>query len=313
MKIFITGASGFIGSSVATKLLSEGHEISLLIRNPSTLWRVNSCQGICKIIQGDLQHPESYRVELEKFSPEVVIHLAWQGVSGLERNSSAQYGNVEGTIKLIDIAIAIGVKAFVSLGSQAEYGNINMRADENAPTIPTHLYGAAKLATYHLGSKLSETSGMRFVWLRLFSSYGPGDNPSWFIPSLIIGALKGAKPKLTNCEQMWDFIHVGDVTAAIRAVALNPKAQGLYNLGSGKAVKLSDVVKKIGSIMQFNFELGGMPYRQDQVMHLEANIDKLKSAVGWSPIIELEQGLDETVRWWGLQKNLDGPYTFSGI
>lgn len=298
MKIFVTGATGFIGSFVVADLISHGHEIAILLKSDASSWRINGIKDRLIVMEGDLRLPKSYKDPLMKFRPDIVIHLAWQGVSGSERNNPVQFENIFDTIELIKICREANVGAFVGLGSQAEYGNINMRADEGAPTNPTHLYGAAKLATFHLASNLAEISSMRFVWLRLFSSYGPGDNPGWFIPSLIMGAMQGRNPGLTRCEQIWDYIHVRDVASAIRAVSTCPKAIGAYNLGSGVPVILRDIVEEIGQILSFSFELGGVPYRPDQVMHLEANIDKLKRDTGWTPKEDLKMGILEAVEWW---------------
>jgi UDP-glucose 4-epimerase len=306
MKIFVTGATGFIGSFVVADLLSGGHEIAILLKSDTSPWRIDGIKDRLKIIEGDLKLPISYKDPLIKFGPDIVIHLAWYGVGGSERNNPAQFENILDAIELIKICIEAEVSAFVGLGSQAEYGNINMRADESVPTNPTHMYGAAKLATFHLASKLAEISSMRFVWLRLFSSYGPGDNPGWFIPSLITGAMQGRNPGLTRCEQTWDYIHVRDVASAIRAVSICPNAIGVYNLGSGAPVILSDIVEEIGQILNFSFELGGLPYRPDQVMHLEANIDKLKRDTGWIPKEDLKLGIREAVEWWKHQLNQVG-------
>jgi nucleoside-diphosphate-sugar epimerase len=140
---------------------------------------------------------------------------------------------------------------------------------------------------------------MRFAWLRLFSSYGPGDDPGWMIPYLILELLKGKTPALTKCEQLWDYIYASDVADAICRVASTPTANGFFNLGSGEAPPLSNTVKTLRDAIDPSLPLGigQVPYRPDQVMHLQANNHRLRSLTGWQPNISLEEGLLRTVEW----------------
>ena len=138
------------------------------------------------------------------------------------------------------------------------------------------------------------------TWLRLFSSYGPMDQQDWLIPYLINSLLKGESPNLTLAEQVWDYIHVADVASAIALMIDKPNVHGVFNLGSGNAVPLKSIIEKtrdlINPLTLLNF--GAVPYREDQVMHLEANIDLLTNATGWRPIVDINEGLLETVNWW---------------
>jgi nucleoside-diphosphate-sugar epimerase len=96
---------------------------------------------------------------------------------GRHRNDAAQHVNVFESLRLLELALDAGARAFVGLGSQAEYGPCAARIDETAPTHPTTMYGTAKLATSLLADRMCALSGARFAWLRLFSSYGPQDHP----------------------------------------------------------------------------------------------------------------------------------------
>src|SRR5207237_10718042 len=102
-----------------------------------------------------------------------------------------QIGNLNHTIELLKVAIDCGARHFVGLGSQAEYGPCQGTIDESTSTHPTTLYGATKLSTFHLTDQICRLSRIRFAWLRLFSSYGPLDDPAWLIPSTILALLRG--------------------------------------------------------------------------------------------------------------------------
>ena len=92
---------------------------------------------------------------------------------------------------LVEAAAANHVGKFIGIGSQGEYGLLSGKITETALPVPTSLYGAAKVAMQVLASQLCADAGVEFAWLRLFSTYGPQDNPDWLIPSLITQMLDG--------------------------------------------------------------------------------------------------------------------------
>ncbi len=299
MKIFITGGNGFIGSHVV-RYLSAEHEVTLLLRQQSDTSRITDIIDDVTVMRAELSEHELVAEALKKTKPEVVIHLAWAGVHNKYRNDQVQTSNIHNSIKLLEAAAEIGVKAFVGLGSQAEYGPCENIIDETQETKPTTLYGAAKLATCIYTEKLAEELGVRFAWARVFSTYGPSDHPEWMIPYLIQTLMKGEKPALTKGEQLWDYLYVGDAARAIAAIATNEQAQGVFNLGSGSAVALREIIELIRSEIDPSLPLGfgEVPYRPDQVMHLQANIDGLEKSVGWRPQMSLSEGIAETISWY---------------
>jgi nucleoside-diphosphate-sugar epimerase len=227
-------------------------------------------------------------------------------VANHERNDEAQIDqNLASSLALFRLAGRLGCPTWVGLGSQAEYGPQNKVLPEDAPTRPTTLYGASKLATYHLFCALAQQSGIRFVWARVFSAYGPGDHTHWMIPSLIQQLLEGKRPALTAGEQRWDFIHALDVAEALWRLGSCPAAEGLFNLGSGQAPTLRSTIETIRDLVHPGLPLGfgEAPYRPDQVMHLQADISKLRKTTGWRPRVSLGEGLAQTVAWYRARAN----------
>jgi nucleoside-diphosphate-sugar epimerase len=117
---------------------------------------------------------------------------------------------------------------------------------------------------------------------------------------LITEMLAGRRPKTTLGTQSWDWLHVTDVARGILAVATNETASGVFNLGSGRAVRVRDVIERIRDLAAPDMELvfGEIPFRPDQVMHMQADIARLCAATGWAPSIFIEQGLADTVAWY---------------
>lgn len=304
MKVFLTGASGFIGSYVLRRLLERGDDVAVLLRS-SRPWRIEDVIGRASVIVGDLAKPDEFAPALVKFAPHTVLHVGWSGVQGRYRNDEQQLRNVENTVALLQTAKQAGARHFVGLGSQAEYGPRQGIISESAPTRPTTLYGTAKLAACHAAEQSCRQSGIRFSWLRLFSAYGPRDDGAWMVPSTILALIRGERPKLTKGEQIWDYIHAGDAAAAIAAVAAAPTAEGVFNLGSGETASIRSIVERIRDLVAPGAALGfgELDYRPDQVMHLEADISRLRSVAGWKPRVSLADGLRQTVEWF--RENLE--------
>lgn len=298
MKILVTGATGFIGSNLCAVLLEAGHEVGVLARNAEH-WRLAELKDRLTLLRGDLARPADWRPDLMAFRPDAVAHLAWAGVGGAERNDPRQIANIAWTSDLMTAAADAGATTFLGVGSQAEYGPKTGIIPADAETAPTTLYGEVKLATCRIGARLAEQLGMRFVWMRVFSTYGAGDHPRWMIPGLIGKLLHKERPPLTKGEQLWDFLHVRDAANAMRVALATPSARGVYNLGSGEAPPLRDTIEMVRNEIDPALPLGWgeVPYRPDQVMHLQADVGGLEK-IGWRPAVRLRDGLAGCVAWY---------------
>jgi nucleoside-diphosphate-sugar epimerase len=237
---------------------------------------------------------------MRELRPDTVVHVAWSGVSNRDRLERLQISdNIETSCHLLDASVEAGVSKFVGLGSQGEYGPFDRKITEQDLPAPTTLYGASKLAVYYLTRQLAAQTSMSYAWMRLFSAYGPRDNPVWLIPSLIQEMLAGRRPKTTLGEQSWDYLFIDDIASAILAVSTSKTAEGAFNLGSGQPIRVKTVVEKIRNLIAPQMELvfGEIPYRTDQVWHMEADITRLRTEVGWAPKTDIDVGLAATVQW----------------
>jgi UDP-glucose 4-epimerase len=296
MKIVLTGATGFIGSAVLAELNRRKINTVVLLRQRSDCSRLPKISDENKIIFSKLDEPELTE-KLRVKQPEIFIHCAWRGVGGQERNADFQLAeNVPLTLASVNLATACGCLQWIGLGSQAEYGNANRVLDETAPTKPTTLYGKAKLDAGNKSLALCKKKNLAGAWLRIFSTYGPGDHPHWMIPHVIREFLNGHAPQVTKCEQKWDYLFVADAVRAIASVA-DGKISGIFNLGSGEARPLKEIIELIRVELKTPIQpaYGAIPYRPDQVMHLQADISKLRAATDWSPQVSLENGIRQTV------------------
>ena len=157
------------------------------------------------------------------------------------------------------------------------------------------------MAAFLAVSSSCAVAGREFVWLRLFDVYGPGDGPEWFLPYVIRSALSDTSPRLTKCEQRWDYLYVDDVCRAVKSVIEAPAvASGAYNLSSGVPVSLKDVVANVFETVappRARPIFGAVPYGVNQVMHLEGINERLSAATGWSATTGMREGIARTIEF----------------
>jgi UDP-glucose 4-epimerase len=300
MRCLVTGASGFLGSWLVRQLLHEGHSVIAVVRAKPYARRAGDWLKQVRIIHGALEDPESLGDQLAADTIDVFFHLAWLGVNAECRNHSTQIStNVVASIRLWEMARDLGCKHWIGLGSQAEYGPRLGVLQEDLPLRPATAYGVAKLASAMLTAKMAEITQMRHTWVRLAAIYGPGDDPTHLIPSTILTLLAGKKPALTMGEQRWDYLYVVDAAKALASIAA-AGATGSLNLASGKTVVIRKLVERIKALVDPSLPLGfgEHSYREDQVMHVEPDIGRLRSATRWVPEVPLDEGLRRTVAWY---------------
>jgi UDP-glucose 4-epimerase len=295
-RILLSGATGFIGASVARVLAGTGRKVTALVRTGSDVRRLESMGNVEQILCDWNDDPETISM-LRDLGPSTFIHCAWRGVAGRQRNEEFHLTeNVSLTLRSVDLANAVGCAQWIGVGSQAEYGNQNRCLGEDAPLRPTTKYGEAKKIAGIEALTRCGSVGMIGAWVRVFSTYGPDDSPEWFIPYVVGEFLAGRAPKLTRCEQLWDYLYVDDAAQALVALA-DASAGGVFNLGSGNAKPLRTFVEAARNEVRTDVmpEYGAIPYRLDQVMHLEADISRLVAATGWQPRVDIQEGMRATV------------------
>jgi nucleoside-diphosphate-sugar epimerase len=296
-RAFVTGASGFIGAAVVRRLLSQGWDVAVLQRGGSLGQRLHGLEPRLRAIASGGDNVAGFAAQLREWQPQAVFHLGWAGVGNVHRNDAAlQLGNVQFACELATVCADCGVQHFLGAGSQAEYGPKQVLITESECPNPTTLYGAAKLSACVLTQRICELAGVRHAWLRIFSTYGPGDNPDWLLPGLIRQLLAGQRPSLTACEQTWDYLHVDDAAAAFEAVA-SSSASGIFNLASGVERPLRQIIELVRDLVEPTAELGfgEVPYRPDQVMRMQVSVERLANAARFSPQVDLADGLKQSV------------------
>jgi nucleoside-diphosphate-sugar epimerase len=302
MKIFVTGATGFIGGHLVRALVANGHEVVALRREKSSLVR---CADFAEQVVWVNQKVANWMQSAIAEKPAVIVHAAWAGVTATERADwKLQATNLTLFADLLNIADNVNLTQFIAFGSQAEYGFINRRVDETHLCQPDTAYGTTKLAALALLEGFARQKKLPYVWLRLFSIYGPGENQSWFIPNLIRQMHLAQPPQLSGCEQRYDYLHVRDLAAGLLAVLRQPDQSGVFNLSSNTSSPLKQVVQLIKEYTGCRAEpkFNALPYRPGQSMHLEGDSTRFNQAFSFRPQISLVDGLRELVEISGTHK-----------
>lgn len=300
-KAIITGCTGCIGVALINELISQGIEVTAVIRENST--RRDAIPGGVKIVECSLDNLRN----LPKFLPhdyDVFYHFAWDGTIGPSRNDfKLQCDNIKYALDAVNCAKALGCTRFVGAGSQAEYGRVDGVLTPETSCNPENGYGIAKLAAGSMTRLECNRIGIEHVWTRILSVYGPNDGSATMIISGILDMLYDAIPKFTKGEQMWDYLYCADAARAMRLIGEKGKNGSVYCVGSGKVEQLSSYIHKMRDAVvksgktNAKINLGAVPYADKQVMYLCADISALTRDTGFVPEISFEQGIEQTVNW----------------
>lgn len=300
-RVIITGPTGAIGSALCNMLTQSGCEVYAICRPISKNISNLKKHEKLNVIECDLTSILDLSDKLDK-GFDAFYHLAWGGTIGSERNNvKTQLNNVKYTLDAVALAKNLDCKVFIGAGSQAEYGHFTSPANENTPCKPFMQYGAAKLSAGQMSRIYANSLGLKHIWARIFSVYGPNDDENTLI-SYVINELKnGCSPKVTKCEQLWDYLYSYDAAKALFLLSKNGKEGKTYCIGSGEKRTLKDYVLEIRDIINpnINIEFGAKAYGKNQVMFLSADISELTKDTGFTPQYSFAKGIKEILDFRG--------------
>ena len=299
-KVIITGPTGTIGVALADVLTKNNCEVYAVCRPGSGNIKNLKKHKNLYIIECDVSNLLSLKNKFDgKF--DAFYHFAWNGTFGDTRNDiNLQFNNIKYTLDAVELAKSLNCKVFIGAGSQAEYGQFRKPADENMPVMPTTLYGAAKLSAGQVSRVFAQNLGLKHIWVRIFSVFGPCDDDRTLV-SYVINELKlGRSPLLTLGEQIWDYLYSYDAADAMIKIALYGKDGEIYCLGSGKNRLLKEYIYDIADVVnpKVNLVFGQKPYNKNQNMFLAADINKLKNDTGFLPTYEFKNAIREIMKKW---------------
>lgn len=291
----VNGCLGTVGSALVSKLVEHG------VKTYAVVYPGAPYEGVvdpgATVIQCDMREIKKLPAMIGE-TADAYFHLAWMGTIGPNRdNMLLQTENIRCAVESVSAARQMGCQVYVGTGSQAECGRIEGLVRQDSPCNPTNGYGIAKLCAGQMTRIECRKQGLRHVWGRILSAYGPNDGPLSLFPSMMEKLLQGEKPVLTAGEQMWDFLYADDVAEALFCMACSGKDGSVYPIGSGEARPLREYFHILRDAVDpaLPLGIGEMPYAPNQVMHLQADIAPLQKNTGFTPSVPFEKGIQITL------------------
>ena len=302
-KILVTGGAGFIGSHVVDRLLELGHEVAIV--DDLSSGRAANLSPAAKLYDTDIAGPALDDV-LRAERPEVVCHYAAQiSVPQSMRDPVGDAGtNILGSLNLLQSCVRNGVRKVVYTSSGgAIYGEPQyLPCDEAHPVNPLSFYGASKYAVEKYLYVYRLEHGLDYTALRLGNVYGPRQDPTGEagVVAIFAQAMLQGRPLTIygTGEQERDFVYVRDVVEASVA-AIDQGGGESYNIATGAGTSINRIYSLLKAGAAYAGEASNGPARPGEVFKIYLDIAKAREGLGWVPRYTLEDGLRETLHWFG--------------
>lgn len=302
--IVIFGAGGFIGLNLLKTLLLYRNDVYGVSQDAKNNWRFIASNIQSENIHScDINEYSLLRELIINLKPKTIFNLAAYGAYSKQKEYKKIYQtNFISIVDIIELLKESGFDAYVQTGSSSEYGTNSSAPKEEDELIPNSHYAVSKVANYYAAKYYGKIEKLPIVHLRLYSAYGPWEEPDRLIPVLISHARKSTLPPLVNPNISRDFIYTTDVVSALicAASSMNKNIYGeAFNIGTGIKTTMNDLVEIVKNefTINENAEFGSMQNRDWDVADWYANIEKAKNLIRWEPKVELTRGLYEVNNW----------------
>jgi len=301
-RVIITGATGFIGANLARRLLQEGDEVHLLVRPRHSSWRIESIRADVHLQEVELGDTAALERVVGNIRPDWIFHLAAHGAYSYQTDLPQMVQtNITGTMNLVNACLQTGFEALVNTGSSSEYGFKDHAPQETEWLEPNSHYALTKASATMFCRYTAQSQNRHIPTLRLYSAYGPFEEPSRLMPKLVVNGLQGKLPPMANPEIARDYVYVDDVCDAYLLAATRPnqKPGAVYNVGTGVQTSLREVVEVARRVMDIAAEpeWGSMPDRAWDTDAWVSNNVEIQNALGWRPRYPFEAGFRRMVNW----------------
>lgn len=293
MRIFITGATGYLGYHIAVQCIDEGHQVLCLRRSSSkNLFNEEQEQHITWVTKDE----QGWENQVKAFAPEVLIHAAWGGVRGAGREDrDIQIENIRMSNQLYTL---YPYKQIIALGSQAEYGYYEGPVSEDHELQPTMMYAKAKITSMHELQTYCDAKGIEWEYIRVFTVFGEKQTGG-LISLAINNCKKGVKQfDTTEGNQVYSYLYTKDFAKAICQVIGSKDKSGVYNISQPKEEHSNrDILETIKQMMDSNiqYNYGAVPYAKNQVMMMTGTVEKFEKAFGSIPHTDFKEALKNTI------------------
>ena len=301
-RVLVTGGAGFIGACLVRDLLASGQEVHLLLRPESNPWRLVDGRDRLRVHFADLRDAAAVRQAVRACRPAVAYHTAAHGAYPFQKDrASVLATNLLGTANLLDALNQVDFPVLVYTGSSSEYGHKAAPMREDDRLDPRTDYAVSKAAATLL-CQAEAYKGRPVVTVRLFSAYGPWEEPTRLVPYLMDCCHRGEAPRVSAGWQPRDFIYVDDVIALMRVAATREAAWGhILHAGSGRPQTVRDMVETVVSVCgrgRVAAQYGAERVRPDEPTLWLASREATSRLTGWVPRWDLRGGVERMWEWY---------------
>jgi dolichol-phosphate mannosyltransferase len=302
VKALVTGAGGFVGANLAATLAEAGHDVVAWVHPGSPTWRLDAVADAVEVRPVELLDAEAIEGGVQSSQPDWIFHLAAHGAYSWQRDAERiMQTNLVSTVRLLTACQRRGFAAFVNAGSSSEYGFQDHAPIENELPEPNSDYAVMKAAATLHCRFVAERDDLHVVTLRLYSVYGPWEEPGRLMPTLVARGLEGRLPPLVSPDTPRDFVSMRDAERAfLQAAERSDVRRGsVFNIGSGRQVTLREVVEVARAEMGVAAEprWGTEPPRSWDASVWVAEPGRAREQLGWRAEDDLPAGFARLARW----------------
>ena len=301
--IFVLGAGGFIGINLFNTIFQYRDDVFAITQDPRNNWRfiINNIPER-NIVSCDINDIIILNDILTEYKPRTIFNLAAYGAYSKQKEYKKIYNtNFNSAVNIIELMKDRGFHAYVHAGSSSEYGINSAAPHEDNQLVPNSHYAVSKVASYYAIKYYGQIEKLNVAHLRLYSAYGPWEEPDRLIPVAIAAARKKTYPPLVDPDISRDFIYVDDICDAFIEAAMKIETiRGeAFNIGTG----IKTTIRDLANILMNQFgiaeppEFGNMPNRNWDVQDWFSNSDKAKEIINWTYKISLADGLEKVALW----------------
>lgn len=303
--VLITGASGFVGSHLVSKLMDKNSKIITLSKKPSGVLERVASQEL-----GSVQDFKKLKEIIKKYKVDIIFHLAAQPIVEVGQTDPIPTFeiNIKGTWNVLEAARRGKVQKVIIASTAHVYGdNPRLPFKEEYFPQPSRPYETSKACADLLAQSFADTYNLGVEIPRFVNIYGPGDfNFSRLIPKVIRSILKSESPRVWDIGSIRDFLFIDDAINAYLLLAEkklpNTKRGRVFNFGTGKPQSIVDLVQKLIAISKkesVKLKIDSTPEdRSNEIKKQYVSVVKAKRELGWVPQTSLEEGLEKTFRWY---------------